>query len=459
MSSENLNFEKAIPLNTEIPLKQPDKEIETINTVDGLDFSEATIEENIQPESQVVDGLDFSSVESVQPENQIVDGLDFSTATIEEPSTWEKLEYGWDKETWVVGDALRIAKAAIQGGFDSQKTWKDYILQNEANRVKDFEEEHWKMLDGKYDGIYTTIGSGASWLTDPYYLMGFYFGRGLLANPLTSMAFNAALMGGGNIVHQLAKTGEVNWGETATTAGFAGAIGLVLPYGGQLFKKFTPTGKEATKIANWIDDKIADKNGFTKPELNRFRQIANTEKVKKLTDEINIWSNNFYSKQSKILDEFNNLKIDYNKTRKTVNELNKQIIGKEQLGIWSKKLGRTVRRENSKTISALRQELKDAKKIADDKLKKLNEQSSSRVNKYYELEGKRAAAIVEQINATDNFAQKALKAVMANITRPLAFGAVGGGANVLFGDEDDFWTWVAAGAAFGAAQKGIMGSK
>ena len=67
MSSENLNFEKAIPLNTEIPLKQPDKEIETINTVDGLDFSEATIEENIQPESQVVDGLDFSSVESVQP--------------------------------------------------------------------------------------------------------------------------------------------------------------------------------------------------------------------------------------------------------------------------------------------------------------------------------------------------------------------------------------------------------
>lgn len=38
-----------------------------------------------------------------------------------EPSTWDKLEYGWDKETWVVGDALRIAKAAIQGGFDSQK--------------------------------------------------------------------------------------------------------------------------------------------------------------------------------------------------------------------------------------------------------------------------------------------------------------------------------------------------
>jgi len=459
MSSENLNFEKAIPLNTEIPLKQPDKEIETINTVDGLDFSEATIEENIQPESQVVDGLDFSSVESVQPENQIVDGLDFSTATIEEPSTWEKLEYGWDKETWVAGDALRLAKAAIQGGFDSQKTWKDYILQNEANRVKDFEEEHWKMLDGKHDGIYTTIGSGASWLTDPYYLMGFYFGRGLLANPLTSMAFNAALMGGGNVVQQLAKTGEVNWGETATTAGFAGAIGLVLPFGGQLFKKFTPQGKEASKIANWIEGKIAEKNGLTPQELIKFRKISNTKEVKKLTDEINVWSNNFYSKQSKVLDELNNLKIDYNKTRKTVNELNKQIIGKEQLGIWSKKLGRTVRRENSKTISALRQELKDAKKIADDKLKKLNEQSSSRVNKYYELEGKRAAAIIEQINATDNFAQKALKAVMANITRPLAFGAVGGGANVLFGEEDDFWTWVGAGAAFGAAQKGIMSSK
>ena len=459
MSSENLNFEKAIPLNTEIPLKQSDKEIETINTVDGLDFSEATVEENIQTESQVVDGLDFSSVEDVQPENQIVDGLDFSTATIEEPSTWEKLEYGWDKETWVTGDALRVAKAFIQGGFDSEKTWKDYILKNEANRIKDFEEEHWKMLDGKHDGVYTTIGAGASWLTDPYYLMGFYYGRGLLANPLTSMAFNAALIGGGNVVHQLARKGEVDWGETATTAGFAGAVGLVLPFGSQLFKKFTPTGKEANKMVAWIEGKIAEKNGLTSQELIKFRNIANTQQVKKLTDEINVWSNNFYSKQAKVIDKVNTLNIEYNATRKLLNDLNKSLIEKVKWRKYDPLKAKEIRRGSAKQISALRQELKDARKLADNEIAKLNKQSSSTRNKYYELEGKRAAAIIEQINATDNFAQKSLKAVMSNITRPLAFGAVGGGSNVLFGEEDDFWTWVGAGVAFGAAQKGIMKSK
>ena len=376
-----------------------------------------------------------------------------------EPSTWDKLEYGWDKETWVTGDALRVAKAFIQGGFDSEKTWKDYILKNEANRVKDFEEEHWKMLDGKHDGVYTTIGAGASWLTDPYYLMGFYYGRGLLANPLTSMAFNAALIGGGNVVHQLARKGEVDWGETATTAGFAGAVGLVLPFGSQLFKKFTPTGKEANKMVAWIEGKIAEKNGLTSQELIKFRNIANTQQVKKLTDEINVWSNNFYSKQAKVIDKVNTLNIEYNATRKLLNDLNKSLIEKVKWRKYDPLKAKEIRRGSAKQISALRQELKDARKLADNEIAKLNKQSSSTRNKYYELEGKRAAAIIEQINATDNFAQKSLKAVMSNITRPLAFGAVGGGANVLFGEEDDFWTWVGAGVAFGAAQKGIMKSK
>ena len=31
-----------------------------------------------------------------------------------------------------------------------------------------------KFLSGKYDGKYTTIGAAASWLSDPYYLAGYF---------------------------------------------------------------------------------------------------------------------------------------------------------------------------------------------------------------------------------------------------------------------------------------------
>jgi hypothetical protein len=55
------------------------------------------------------------------------------------------------------------------------------------------------MLDGKNDGVYTFIGEAASFVTDPYYLTGYFFGRGMLASPLSSAMLNGALIGGDNL--------------------------------------------------------------------------------------------------------------------------------------------------------------------------------------------------------------------------------------------------------------------
>ena len=52
------------------------------------------------------------------------------------------------------------------------------------------------------------------------------------------MALNAGLIGGGNIVNQLAKKGEVDWVEASASAGTAAAIGLVLPVGANIVKKY-----------------------------------------------------------------------------------------------------------------------------------------------------------------------------------------------------------------------------
>ena len=93
------------------------------------------------------------------------------------------------------------------------------------------------MLDGKSDGAYTLIGEAASFLLDPYYLAGYYYGMGLLANPLTSMTLNAALIGGDTAIDSLAKTGKVDWGATGQSAVIGGAIGLVFPIGGKIIQK------------------------------------------------------------------------------------------------------------------------------------------------------------------------------------------------------------------------------
>ena len=114
------------------------------------------ISETLIDESKLVGGEEIepaqitSTTDSIIDESKLVGGESAITGeAYTEPSTWDKLEYGWDKERWVAGDVLRIAKAAIQGGLDKDKTFKDYAVENEIKKVEDFEKEHWKMLDGK----------------------------------------------------------------------------------------------------------------------------------------------------------------------------------------------------------------------------------------------------------------------------------------------------------------------
>ena len=206
---------------------------------------------------------------------------------VTEPTTLEKLEYGWDKNQQAFGNILRIGKAKVQDIFDPDKSFQDYVLENEATRKAAFEKEHWKFVDGKHDGIYSNIGEIVSFVTDPYYIAGYYFGSPALASPFSSAVLNAALLGGDTALEGLAKTGKVDWEDTAWSAGIGGAIGLAFPVGAKLIKKYFPnaTKKEAEKIVNFIDDKIAKKNNLTKSELTKFRNITNTSTVKKLTSE------------------------------------------------------------------------------------------------------------------------------------------------------------------------------
>ena len=426
------------------------------------------ISETLIDESKLVGGEEIepaqitSTTDSIIDESKLVGGESAITGeAYTEPSTWDKLEYGFDKERWVAGDVLRIAKAAIQGGLDKDKTFKDYAVENEIKKVEDFEKEHWKMLDGKYDGKYTTIGKAVSWISDPYYLAGYYYGRGFLTSPLTSMAFNAALIGGGNTIHQLAQKGEVDWVEAGMSAGVGGTIGLAFPIAGNIIKKYLPsaTKKEAIRIQEWINSKVAKKNNLEPDELAKLRKVSEAEPVKKLTNDLDKWAVNHYGRSVKEINKLNKLERELISERSAVYKTTKSLIQKVKERKYDPLKAKEIRKAGATQIAEKRQLVKEARKAFDESQIKNIKIQADRSDKYYILEGKRLAAIMEQINATDNFANKALKAVMANITRPAAFGLVGAGANVLFGEEEDFWTWVGTGVAFGAAQKGIQSSK
>ena len=70
-------------------------------------------------------------------ESPITEGIDFSQGEEIKVSNLEKLEYAFDKNTQILGNIYRIGKAKVQDIFDEDKTFKDYILENEALRQKD----------------------------------------------------------------------------------------------------------------------------------------------------------------------------------------------------------------------------------------------------------------------------------------------------------------------------------
>ena len=94
---------------------------------------------------------------------------------VAEPSALEKLEYGWDKNTMVFFDALDIGYNYLTSLFDPDKTMKDIAIEREAERVENFNKEHWKMLSGKHDCVYTFLGEAATYILDTYYIDGYYF--------------------------------------------------------------------------------------------------------------------------------------------------------------------------------------------------------------------------------------------------------------------------------------------
>ncbi len=441
MSSETLSFEKATPLNTE----------EISNT----------------QSEEVTSELDFSQAEPVKAEtvveNTITEGLDFSQGEEIKVSNLEKLEYAFDKNTQILGNIYRIGKAKVQDIFDEDKSFKDYILENEALRQKDVEQEHWKFASGKYDddGI-VKAGEIATLILDPGYILAYATPWGRAAMKSYKMA---SLMGGLTIgadvaLRDLATKGEIDYGKVGLASTFGAALGPITPVVSKIFKKYAPqaTQKQVDEVVEYIDNKIAKKENITVPQLKNLRAVTNDKEVVSASKNLIEWSNaNFVAPISKEVSKFKTLE--------------KNLIDKRNLLIKVRSLkGRKKPKPNvpgmlkqeslGKQIINIRTQLNDATKALEKTKAELYKAQQPKIKKYAELVAKRDGLILEKLKATESSVDWAVRSLTSATVKPLVGGATGLTAGVLFGDEDTkLLNWFVAGAAMGATQKYIQASK
>ena len=378
-----------------------------------------------------------------------------------EISNLEKLEYGWDKETMVLGNLFRIGKAKVQDLFDDDKTFKDFIVENEKKRIEAFDKEHWKFRTAKdkESGIVTT-GSVLADLLDPYYLAGYLNPISLKAmtNPISSATLNGLLVGGDVVIDSLAKTGEVDWGNVAVSSGTAAAIGAVIPIGGNLLKKYAPKliKTEVDMVANFIDDKLAKQNNLSVPQLKKIQVAANNPEVKKASEELIKWTNNFVRPIAKETGKFKSLE--------------KKLLEKRDLLIKVRKLkGRKKPKPNvpgmlpqeslGKQIINIRNEIIDAKKASEEAKKILINTQSKKLDKWGELVANRNIKILEALKKNETKFDWAVRGLLSATIRPLVGAGMGATGGILFGDEEtDLMYWIAAGAMAGQMQKMVQRS-
>ena len=495
MSSESLLL-KTTPVIVDNSISETDKDKEEVQEIDTSILFNTENTEIIEPikDKSTVQEVDTPFLDK-QKENEARIVEDTSSAIFGdgeqaegyEVSSLEKLEYGWDKNQMVAGNILRTGRNLVEALFDSDKNFVEVTEENETERVKEFEKEHWKMLDGENDGAYTMIGEGASFIVDPYYLLGYFYGAGMMRSPLTSAVLNGALLGGDNLFEQLAKTGKVNTMQVGQSAVIGATIGAVLPYGAKLISKLAPNlmKSKVQEVTKFMDDKIAKVNGVTPEELILIRTAAKTDKVQKITNQIDDlvvkdgWqttSSNFAAKLNQAENNFLKLKnglvqeawaIKESKTaaRKLISNLTPERkvtfgIGKTESVI---KLTQAKIKADAKKILDIKVKLKTAKDAWLKQNKELTIRASARVDKFYRLEGERVAAILAELDATAGIGSKVLKALLTNVTRPLVGAATGGAANIGAGVmgldvEDNIKTWMITGAFLGLAQKQIQKS-
>ena len=436
--------------------KNKEKETEVISET-LIDKSKLVGGEKVEEPTQIT-----FTTDSIIDKSKLVGGENVITGEeYTEPTNLERLEYGWDKETMVLGNVFRIGKAKVQDLFDDDKSFKDYILENEKKRLEALDKEHWKFRGREDEGGITTVGSIASMILDPYYLAGYLNPISLKAmtNPVSAGTLNALLISGDVIIDNLAKTGEVDWGSVALSGATAGAIGAVIPIGGNIIKKYAPKfiESEVKLVADFIDRKLAKSNNISISQLKKIQNVSKSAQVKAADNELIKWTRNFVQPITAEAKKFRALEKTLLEKRNLLIKIRK-LKGKKK-PIPGKLSGMLTQESPGKQIINIRQQIIDAKKASEAVKKNLITKQQGKLENWAELISNRNVKILEQLRKNETTIDWAARSLFSVAVRPLVGAGMGTVGGILFGDEEtDLMYWATAGAVAGQMQKMIARS-
>ena len=391
---------------------------------------------------------------------------------------WEKIVYGFAKESWILGNLGRIADAKILDWLDNNseinKSYQEHIQDRVRKDKAKLDEKYHKFAGGKYDNdTLVKISEFATIIADPAYVGLFMtpYGRAALKSYWKFAAFSGVTASVDKMIRDLAQAGEVKPVETAIVGTASTVLGPLGKWGldslGKLFPK--SSAKTLEKVAQVIENKTKKKYGnIGDRELLNIRQVLvdrDVIKANKLIEaELNfmkkfkITTDKFITSERALLKEYKRIS-DSKIIKKQIAELAKK---KDKLGVEA--LKRRYYPEAGEGIVRRLNEVKN--KLTDletrfgkDRAKYILE-NQKQFEKIALKIGERNNLILERLAKKDiAFNKYILKPLLAWGTTP-ALGAVSGATiDAVWGDENGVLEGTLIGMTMGATIKAVGASK
>jgi len=437
----------------------------------------------VQEGIELVGDIKEEGFVKTEPDEEVVASEEtFFTNPTKEDTTitdWERIKYGFDKQTWLFKNLWRIGKAKISDVLDNNelddKTFKEHIQVNEAKRQEELKNKHWKFASGKYDDdSLVKIAEFATVIFDPYYLLAYAtpWGRAATRSYMKMAAFSGLTVGFDVLIRDLATTGDVNKSDVALATSAGAVLG---PVGLKLFKvlgKYFPKSdsKQLAKVSEYVENN-------TKKKLDNISDTELAAIKKALADEDVIAANKIIESDLNFMKKFKVQTDDFIAAEKSLLSEVKNVFAGKDIAKQIKKLlkqGKTAeaealqRRTYSKDYSGVQVKAK---------LSKIRTQLQNKEIKYNETKiaylkeaekkflsisdkiGKRNKLLLENLYKQKGLTEKVMQSILSYGTMPLV-GALGGGTfDALFGKEKGVLKGMAWGFAAGATLRQVRASK
>ena len=251
-----------------------------------------------------LEGVTLSEEQTTYEQEPQIDTSISTTVQGTEPSFWEKLTYGIDKQNQFLGNVFRVSKAGIQAAFDPDREFKEVAQENAAIAEADLKRRHKKFASGAYDDDWVVKAAEmATFMLDPYYILAYMtpWGRAATtgAKGLKATMKLAGLSGGtiglDTLFQNLATEGEAKPGEVAVATTAGAVLGPLSVKAFKTIGKLLP-GADKKQIANVlgvIEGKTAAKLGLSNTEYKTLQGIAGNKKFLELNKVVQKADENF----------------------------------------------------------------------------------------------------------------------------------------------------------------------